>query len=81
MKSLILLLDNTVNWDRVDKGYFSVINELFVRLYGRFHHVGYEIPNKAFDGREIRPDVSVGKCFSCLFKALPSRIDRKAQTL
>lgn len=46
----------------------SVINELFVRLYGRFHHVGYEIPNKAFDGREIRPDVSVGKCFSAYLK-------------
>ena len=56
------------NWDRVDKGYFSVINELFVRLYGRFHHVGYEIPNNAFDGKEIRPDVSVGKCFATYLK-------------
>lgn len=56
------------NWDRVDKGYFSVINELFVRLYGRFHHIGYEIPNRAFDGKEIRPDVSVGKCFSAYLK-------------
>lgn len=56
------------NWDRVNSGYFSVINELFVRLYGRFHHVGYEIPNKAFDGKEIRPDVSVGKCFSNYLK-------------
>lgn len=56
------------NWDRVDSGYFSVINELFVRLYGRFHHVGYEIPNKAYNGKEIRPDVSVGKCFSNYLK-------------
>ncbi len=52
------------NWDRTDKGYFSVISELFVRLYGRFEHIGYKIPNKAFDGREIRPDVSVGIVFA-----------------
>jgi len=24
------------NWDKTDKGYFSVISELFVRLYGKF---------------------------------------------
>ncbi|WP_180082042.1 BRO family protein, partial [Acinetobacter sp. YH12158] len=52
------------NWDRTDKGYFSVISELFIRLYGRFEKVGYTIPNKAFTGKEIRPDVSVGKRFS-----------------
>lgn len=52
------------NWDRTDKGYFSVISELFVRLYGRFENIGYQIPNKAFNGKEIRPDVSVGKLFA-----------------
>lgn len=52
------------NWDRTDKGYFSVISELFVRLYGRFENVGYQIPNKAFSGKEIRPDVSVGLLFA-----------------
>ncbi|HEX2868756.1 MAG TPA: Bro-N domain-containing protein [Ignavibacteriales bacterium] len=52
------------NWDRTDKGYFSVISELYIRLYGRFEQVGYQIPNKAFDGKEIRPDVSVGKMFA-----------------
>ncbi|MGV8139475.1 MAG: Bro-N domain-containing protein [Mangrovibacterium sp.] len=52
------------NWDRTEKGYFSVISELFVRLYGRFEQVGYQIPNKAFNGKEIRPDVSVGKLFA-----------------
>ena len=39
------------NWDRTDRGYFSVISELFIRLYGRFEKVGYLIPNKAFDGK------------------------------
>ena len=32
------------------------------------YNVGYEIPNKAFDGKEIRPDVSVGKCFATYLK-------------
>ena len=52
------------NWSNTDKGYFSVISELFVRLYGRFEHAGYKIPNKAFDGKEMRPDGSVGKLFA-----------------
>lgn len=52
------------NWDRTEKGYFSVIGELFVRLYGKFEQLGYQIPNKAFDGKEIRPDNSVGRLFS-----------------
>ncbi|MDB5014237.1 MAG: hypothetical protein JWQ25_2439 [Daejeonella sp.] len=52
------------NWDRTERGHFSVISELFIRLYGRFEQVGYSIPNKAFDGKEIRPDVSVGIHFS-----------------
>jgi len=52
------------NWGRVEQGYFSVISELFIRLYGRFEHEGYRIPDKALDGKEIRPDVSVGILFS-----------------
>jgi prophage antirepressor-like protein len=56
------------NWDRTDKGHFSVISELFIRLYGRFERVGYQIPNKAFNGKEIRPDTSVGIMFSAYLK-------------
>lgn len=56
------------NWSRIDQGYFSVISELFIRLYGRFEHEGYRIPDKAMDGKEIRPDVSVGKLFSSYLK-------------
>ena len=52
------------NWDRTEKGFFSVVSELFVRLYGKFENLGYKIPNKAFNGKEIRPDVSVGKLFA-----------------
>lgn len=52
------------NYDRTDKGYFSVISELFIRLYGQFEKFGYQIPDKAFDGKEIRPDNSVGRLFA-----------------
>ena len=52
------------NWNRIDKGYFSVISELFLRLYSQFEREGYEIPNKALNEKEIRPDVSVGLVFA-----------------
>lgn len=52
------------NFDKVKPGTFSVITELYVRLYARMEHVGYVIPDKAWDGKELRPDVSVGKCFA-----------------
>ncbi|HBI8868956.1 Bro-N domain-containing protein [Acinetobacter baumannii] len=65
------------NWDRTDKGYFSVISELFIRLYGRFEKIGYQIPNKAFTGKEIRPDVSVGLRFSKFLKQkYPEHLDK-----
>ncbi len=56
------------NWDKTDRGHFSVISELFIRLYGRFEKVGYQIPNKAFNSKEIRPDVSVGLMFAKYIK-------------
>lgn len=52
------------NFNKIEAGHFSVITELYIRLYARFEHIGYKIPNKAWDGREIRPDVSVGQCFA-----------------
>ncbi|MBB4395179.1 BRO family protein [Bradyrhizobium sp. ERR14] len=52
------------NWDRVSTGYFSVINELAVRLWGRLEMVGHIMADRAPDGKEIRPDVSVGRLFS-----------------
>ncbi|MCT8972146.1 BRO-N domain-containing protein [Microbaculum marinisediminis] len=52
------------NWDRVDIGYFSVISELAIRVWGRLEQVGHVMADKAPDGTEIRPDVSVGKLFA-----------------
>jgi prophage antirepressor-like protein len=52
------------NWDRVEGGHFSVLNELVVHLWGRLEHAGHIMADKAPDGKENRPDVSVGRCFS-----------------
>jgi prophage antirepressor-like protein len=52
------------NWDRVDKGYFSVISELTIRLYGRLEQLGHRMADIGPDGKELRPDVSVGRMFS-----------------
>jgi prophage antirepressor-like protein len=52
------------NWDRVDKGHFSVINELVIQFWGRLEHAGHILADKAPDGKDLRPDVSVGRCFS-----------------
>ena len=62
------------NWGKTDKGYFSVISELFVRLYAKFEHLGYKIPNKALDGKEMRPDNSVGIHFSKYLKKYHSEV-------
>lgn len=59
----IFLRRFSANWKRVDKGYFSVIGELIVRLYGRLEHAGYRMADTAPDGTEIRPDISVGILF------------------
>ena len=50
------------NKDRIEKGYFSVINECY-RIYQDFEFKGHIIPDYAPDGTEIRPDVSVGILF------------------
>lgn len=52
------------NWDRVDNGYFSVINELVIRLWGRLEQAGHVMADKTINGTELRPDVSVGRGFS-----------------
>jgi len=56
------------NWDRTERGYFSVISELFIRLYGQFERIWYQIPNKALNNKEIRPDNSVWRLFSDYLK-------------
>lgn len=52
------------NWDRVEIGHFSVMSELTIRLWGRLEQLGHTMADKAPDGVELRPDVSVGRLFS-----------------
>ncbi|WP_068119614.1 BRO-N domain-containing protein [Tropicimonas marinistellae] len=52
------------NWDRVEPGYFSVISELAYRLWGRLEMVGHIMADRAPNGTENRPDVSVGRLFA-----------------
>lgn len=67
------------NWNRVSDGHFSVISELFIRLYGRMEHVGYILPDKGAKGHEIRPDISVGKLFSDYLKEnFPNMVDKRS---
>jgi len=65
------------NWDRVDMGYFSVISELVIRVYGRLEQAGYLMPDRGKKGKEIRPDVSVGKLFpKWLEEKFPDKKDK-----
>ncbi len=52
------------NWDRVDHDHFSVISELAIRLIGRLEMVGHTMADKAPNGKQNRPDVSVGRYFA-----------------
>lgn len=65
------------NWERIENGYFSVIGELTIRLYGRLEHAGYRMADISSDGKEIRPDVSVGKLFPKWLETKdPKKIDK-----
>jgi len=65
------------NWDRVDFGYFSVIGELAIRIYGRLEQIGYRMPDIGATGQEMRPDTSVGKLFpKWLEKKAPEKKDK-----
>lgn len=52
------------NWDRVSPGHFSILSELAIRLWGRFEQLGHLLADKAANGTENRPDISVGRLFS-----------------
>jgi prophage antirepressor-like protein len=52
------------NWRRVTPGHFSVCNEVAIHLYGRLERAGRVIASRAPDGKQNRPDVSVGLVFA-----------------
>lgn len=63
------------NFDRVDTGYFSVINELVVRVWGRLELAGYAMRDRGPDGKELRPDISVGRGFADWLRENHSEFD------
>ncbi|MCL8000851.1 Bro-N domain-containing protein, partial [Brucella sp. 21LCYQ03] len=57
------------NFHKIPKDHFSVISEMFARMYIELEKVGYVIPDKAIDGRKLVPDISVGLGFAKFLKA------------
>lgn len=53
-----------MNAGQVPHTHFSVINELFSTVYGAFEQAGHKLSERAVNGVRLRPDVSVGRCFS-----------------
>ena len=52
------------NYHKINPNYFSVISEMFVRLYSALEAVGYVIPDMGDHKRKMMPDISVGKGFA-----------------
>ena len=56
------------NYHKLPKDYFSVISEMYVRLYMELEKVGYVIPDKGVQGKQMMPDISVGHGFADFLK-------------
>lgn len=52
------------NYHKIDPNYFSVISEMYVRLYSSLEAVGYAIPDMGTHKKKMMPDISVGKGFA-----------------
>lgn len=53
-----------LNQKQVPPGYFSVVSELFVVAYALLEREGYVLPEKGNHGKNVSPDISVGRMFS-----------------
>lgn len=60
------------NYHKLPSDHFSVISEMFARLYIELEKVGYIIPNKGLDGKQLMPDISVGRGFAKFLKDMDS---------
>lgn len=52
------------NYHKLPNDHFSVISEMFARLYIELEKVGYSIPDKGVGGKQLMPDISVGRGFA-----------------
>ena len=52
------------NYHKLPKDHFSVISEMYARLYIELEKVGYVVPDRGAHGKQMMPDISVGQHFS-----------------
>ena len=52
------------NFHKLPNDHFSVISEMFARLHIELEKVGYQIPDKSLSGKQLMPDISVGRGFA-----------------
>ncbi|MCO5252600.1 MAG: Bro-N domain-containing protein [Candidatus Kapabacteria bacterium] len=60
------------NYHKLPANYFSVISEMFARLYIEFEKIGYQIPDRGQDGKQMMPDISVGRGFAKYLRDIES---------
>lgn len=68
-KQPLFLQRYSANHNRVAAGHFSVIQVLATHLYGPMEFDGHPIADRGANGKEIRPENSVGRLFSDWLKA------------
>lgn len=56
------------NYHKLPKDHFSVISEMYARMYMELEKVGYSVPDKGLTGKQLMPDISVGKGFARFLK-------------
>lgn len=56
------------NYHKLPRDYFSVISEMYIRLYMALERVGYSVPDRAEGGKQMMPDISVGLGFARFLK-------------
>ena len=68
------------NYHKLPRDYFSVISEMYARLYMELEKVGYVIPDKGEHGQQMMPDISVGRGFADFLKRHNSEFYSTAKT-
>ncbi|MBN9400557.1 MAG: hypothetical protein J0I17_10315 ['Candidatus Kapabacteria' thiocyanatum] len=68
------------NYHKLDHNYFSVISEMYARLYIALEKVGYSIPDKGVGGKQMMPDISVGRGFASFLKKQNSEFYNQHRT-
>lgn len=56
------------NFHKIPSDHFSVISEMFTRMHISLEKAGYIVPDKGEDGKQMMPDISVGKGFAAFLK-------------